>query len=368
MHHALHCDPGMSRFFDSCNFLPMASMVFNGCEIFGKAIDNPRLMAKFNLSINGERMMNTCIYANSSGDFANIVEQANITNANEFKLANTILGGFSKEAARLGFTNTTQDLLLAQYGSFLSQKLVSNQEVDKYEVSPNFANIQIAAENVAANIKKSVTTFNDIFTNKESTCGSLAKSPPTATSATQDLCIIMPSTPFANFAQRPWFSATTQPMKDSIQNLTKAEDSYTTIIKDFTNEVSSTAADSLLSKEDALLSKYKSAVTEYASIITIWKDVTDFVDSDPINSNINALFNCRIVRSQVLYVRYAICNDFVNNFGMQSFYLGLLGLVTSILGVFMCIQLRLIDRDKNKLPAHMKKDSEPTVEMNELML
>ena len=93
-----------------------------------------------------------------------------------------------------------------------------------------------------------------------------------------------------------------------------------------------------------------------------------FIESPEVSSNYSKLFDCKIVKREILLVRYSLCSSFTETFSNQSFILNFLGPTIVLLSIMMCCQLSMIERDKNKLPAHMKTDTDPTVEMNELML
>lgn len=81
-------------------------------------------------------------------------------------------------------------------------------------------------------------------------------------------------------------------------------------------------------------------------------------------------FDCTVLRRKMNHLKDSVClpDYFAQNFARVSVLLLFLGPAMVMLGVCMCCQIRISDRDKNKMPAHMKKRQQVHIEINELML
>ena len=89
-----------------------------------------------------------------------------------------------------------------------------------------------------------------------------------------------------------------------------------------------------------------------------------------MNSGVSGTLDCTILKRKMNYLKDAVCmpGNFANQIATLSFYLVVMGPLLVMLGLCMCCQIRLADRDKYKMPAHMKKRQQIQIEINELML
>lgn len=81
-------------------------------------------------------------------------------------------------------------------------------------------------------------------------------------------------------------------------------------------------------------------------------------------------FDCSILKRKMNNLKDSMClpDNFAATFTQITILLLVLGPSLVCLGVCMCCQIRIADRDKNKMPAHMKKRQQVHIEINELML
>ena len=89
-----------------------------------------------------------------------------------------------------------------------------------------------------------------------------------------------------------------------------------------------------------------------------------------IGGGVEKVFSCSIVRKEILLMRDAVCGygNSQERMALIATYMMVIGPILVYLGICMCCQIRISNRDRNKMPNHMKKRNEITIEINELML
>lgn len=343
----------------------LSGILVNSCEIFDRSLTDSSLMKQLQVSNQVKLVFDTCIYANSSGEFLNIMNETNKQSSTHLNLSFQLLKGFTNSSQIDATTKKSSDsIAVGLFDGYLRDDILSFKSIDRYASTASYTDIQSAIIKLNNDISNKV---KDVFAMHKDRCMTLSKySPPESMNYAGDLCLLLPNVT-ENISNRNWYSTLTADEKKRVDNMKIAQQNYSATVKDVSDRFSQGTTTPAFRTRD-LFSKYQSSMASYADIRSFFNEAARFFESDPVNSSASVLFNCKIVRNQLQYVRSAICGDFADTFAMQSFWLGILGLCTALLGVCMCIQLRLIDRDKNKLPSHMKTDTKPSVELNELML
>jgi hypothetical protein len=79
--------------------------------------------------------------------------------------------------------------------------------------------------------------------------------------------------------------------------------------------------------------------------------------SGDMKKGITGILDCTILKKKLHHLKDSVCmpGNFADTFASLSFYLLIMGPFLVLLGICMCCQIRLADRDKHKMPSHMKK-------------
>lgn len=347
-------------------FVIFSGIMVNTCELFGRALTDPNMMTQLQVTSQVQKVFDTCIYANSSGEFLNIMEENDKQSIDDLNLAYQILSGFTNSTridAQISKSNST--IAVGMYDGHLQSNILTYKTIDQYSPATPYNDLQTAMNKLKVTLKGKI---GDTFAMADQYCavGSNISPPADMKADNSNMCLLLPNIT-AKLSDRSWYASLTATEKSQIDGMKKSQENYTDTIKYYVGNYSGSPTTPGIMTQD-LFTKYKDSMADYKNIRGFFSEAAKFFEADPINSNKSVLFNCTIVRNQVLYVRSALCGQFIDTFSMQSFWLGILGLCTSLLGICMCVQLKLIDRDMNKLPNHMKTDTEPCIEMNELML
>jgi hypothetical protein len=341
----------------------ISAVMFNGCELFDKALDDPTSMKSFQLGSMIDKLTDVCLYKNSTGDMITILDTAN---SQAFTDAQRLVGGFTNTSRLTVFNTTTNDKLsINQYNVLLNSSYLLFLPTAPYvdSTSDLTTNVNQASDLIKGTFKDNLMGLLETQDPCRSKPKYVKDPDPPAQDNGNSACVILPQFSLADYSQRypiPMFG--TQNIS-FINNVKQCQLNYSNYIGGLNNK--SFVA---VNHTNTLRNSLGEAFTQTQDIRFAFNETRQFIEASPINSSFSTLFNCRILRQEFLLLRFAVCGTFTDRFAGQSFWLSLLGPIMAALGVSMCCQLRMVERDKNKLPAHMMKDAKPILEINELLL
>lgn len=148
-------------------------------------------------------------------------------------------------------------------------------------------------------------------------------------------------------------------------SLKKCVDDYRVKITNVKNGFRQTSTPKVITNSRKLVAKIAEALkernvdneltTDLASILKTMKSSVMFTGD--MKTGITGTLDCTILKRKLHHLKDSVCNpnNFADNFASLSFYLLIMGPFLVLLGICMCCQIRLADRDKHKMPSHMKK-------------
>ena len=345
----------------------ISAVMFNGCELFDKALDDPTSMKSFQLGTMIDKLTDVCLYKNSTGDMITILDTAN---SQAFTDAQRLVGGFTN-TSRLTVFNTTTNAGLAmdQYRAALASNVNFQPTAAYVDPTSDLTTCTNTASNII-NWKYSQNVMGLIENVGVCTIPKQFVREPEVNPATNpdslissNACVVLSKFSLADYSRR--YSQTELGTSNItyINNVKQCQLNYSNYIGGLNTKATAAATTT-----GSLRSKLGDAFTSTNNIRTAFTETRQFIEASPINSQFSTLFNCKILRQEFLLLRFAVCGTFTDRFAGQSFWLSLLGPIMAALGVSMCCQLRMVERDKNKLPAHMMKDTKPAIDFSELLL
>jgi len=342
----------------------VSAVIFNGCDLFDKGLEDPTSMKSFQLGGQIDKMIDVCLYSNSTGDIISILDS---TNSQAFTDVKKLIGGFMNSSRLSTLDAMTNDRLsINGFALTVNGTYVPYKETAPY-VDPA-ADLTVCAKTASDLISAKYTSNVLGLLETSGDCKLKTQYVTDVTSAgsntalrSVDACVVLTKYSLTDYGLR--YDVLETDKLITLNNTKQAELSYTNFIT-LLNSKLKPAADQSSDLRNLLSRGYQATMP----IRNALNETRFFIEASPINSQFNTLFNCKIMRQEFLLLRYAICGDFTDRFAGQSFWLSIIGPMMALLGISMCCQLRMVERDKNKLPAHMIKDSKPTVDMNELLL
>ena len=345
----------------------VSTVFVNGCDLFDKGLEDRNLMKTFNFGPMFDKMMDSCLYSNSSGDITELIKQTEAEGP--FSSALLLFAGFLNSSNYTAIATMTDDSLeTRKYFNNLTQ--IAVKVLDPYELPAEDLKNRIGAINP---VLSSATGNGNTVQMDEETCritsqtNSMNDASPLPTyKNVSSYCLVLPTyNVVTNFSDRYTIAPS---IITDLNSLKKCQLNYSALVTNLNKDMDPSIATTPTAISVDMRQSISSA---FANLTSLRNDLTEpclFMESGPIFSNYQRLFNCSIVRPQILFMRSQLCGTFTDEFSAQSFWLHILGPLISLLGIFMCLQLRIVVRDMNKLPAHMKTETDPAVEMNELML
>lgn len=350
-------------------FVTISAVMYSACDLLDRSLAQPKLIKTFNLGSTVEKLIDTCFENTTNSNMINIMNETSAYPGIHRVLQ--LVAGFTNSSLVSKILSEPSTSISQHVEALDKMTFTKFDKVDQYEINEQSieANLNSAQKFVGAK------TGNRIELN-EINCGDATSSvrengaPFSYSYKNMDpkYCVVMPQYNITDYRLR-WNNLTLSDSEiKNLNNLQNGIRNYSALISRLHGDLLDTVAGSptkltLKLKEDLRVASDK--ISEPRSLLV---NPLAFIESPEVNSNYSKLFDCKIVKREILLVRYSLCSSFTETFSNQSFILNFLGPTIVLLSIMMCCQLRMIERDKNKLPAHMKTDTDPTVEMNELML
>lgn len=344
----------------------VSTVFVNGCDLFDKGLEDRNLMKTFNFGPMFDKMMDSCLYANSSGDITELIKQTEAEGP--FSSALLLFAGFLNTSSYAFHTGLgIEEMETKKYFNVIEP--MSGKSLDSYEIEAEDLKRRMASINpnlITVTGNGNIVQMDEEECRKTSTTNSENdKSPAPTYKNNTSYCLVLPTYPVTNFADRYTIDAG---LITQLNALKKCQMNYTDLVTRMNNSLTPQQPTTPTAISIDLKQNIAASYNNLTNLRIDLNEPCGFMESAPITSNYSRLFNCSIVRPQILFMRSQLCGTFTDEFSAQSFWLHILGPLISMLGIMMCLQLRIVVRDMNKLPAHMKTDTDPAVEMNELML
>lgn len=345
--------------------LVVGAVMVNGCSLFDEAINKPQNMKNFNFGSTFDRMLDTCFYKNSTGDIINVIESEKIRN--RILALRHLLDGLTHERELIGLAQKKkEDLEINLYFKPIKNMLEGKADLAGY--IPKEEGFQPNLMAIKDNLKK--LTENVLFYSTKM-CPADMENTDQNTDETykrdKAFCIGL-STYSVNWANRyKDINGFTEKMAGQLETLQKCAKSFKEINQNIVLNL--TGKDKSISKEyETFVTKYQENYGHLKMAREAMKNTIAFMEAPAIDSKFAKIFNCKMLRQEILFLKSSLCGKFTDSVAMQGAALTTLGVLVTILGFAMFNQVRMMERDKNKLPAHMKTDTDPAIQMNELML
>ena len=353
----------------ACAFVTISAVMYSACDLLDRSLAKPKLIKNFNLGSTVEKLIDTCFENTTSSNMINIMNETSAYPGIHRVLQ--LVGGFtnSSRISQIVEEGTTR---VNEHVEALGKKTVTKfNEVDPYEIKE-----QGILENLAIVHKFVNAKTQNLIELNEDNCKSASNtvrenSAPFSYSyrnADSSYCVVMPQYNITDYRLR-WNNLTLNDGEiGTLNSLQNGIRNYSALVTRLHGDLLETVPGSPTKLTVKLKEDLRNAFRNLNEARSVLKEPLAFIESPEVDSNYSKLFDCKIVKREILLVRYSLCSSFTETFSNQSVILNFLGPTIVLLSIMMCCQLRMIERDKNKLPAHMKTDTEPTVEMNELML
>ena len=353
----------------ACVFMTVSAIIYSSCDVLDRSLIFPSTIKSFNLLPEVNKLMDTCFNNHNDNNMIHIMNETNSYEGLQQLLR--LISGFTNGTISEHIRNMDQSSLpISTYSDYIRRIGPPLYDtIDEYEIPDE-------------GITKNKDVQNPYYVQKTHNYLVLSKDKcPSQVQNTEDngnpswefknqetYCIVMPTYKIQDYKDRYTSAKVPQPNIDDLNSLGRCITNYTDLTKRMQDFLSKSTSTSPISTTISLRDKLSQALSKMSEAKTILKSPLNFIESKEVNSSYSKLFDCRIVKKEMLLLRYSICHKFYHSLSKQSTVLYVLSPTIVLLSIFMCCQLRIIERDKNKLPAHMKTDTDPTVEMNELML
>jgi hypothetical protein len=333
----------------------LLSVIFiNLCFYFEKSINDPTydIISKFGGTSNSlpvKALLDNCIYPTATGNISSII---GVDMMAPFNDAMKMLTGFSDVTPITTLTsipsaNRALSVYLKDVVDFRTFSRVLGTSVSDQDLEANLNQVNPGLSTSCDNevqLLASKCTKNPIWQTGDAQTLNNNKG--------QNMCVPMPA--FASTYDLRYPSG--NPCSSFVlplNRLNSAINSYTAGLQKLQNALSSDAGNPKAA-HDLMFDQ----LTQAKNSMGVFKDALPktkkFLNSPQVKNLFENLLNCRILRSEIMIVKGAVCGDFAHSFASSSYFLGWMGPALCLLACCMCCQLRIVKKQSEERDAGEK--------------
>jgi hypothetical protein len=333
----------------------LLSVIFiNLCFYFEKSINDPTydIISKFGGTSNSlpvKALLDNCIYPTATGNISSII---GVDMMAPFNDAMKMLTGFSDVTPITTLTsipsaNRALSVYLKDVVDFKTFSRVLGTSVSDQDLEANLNQVNPGLSTSCDNevqLLASKCTKNPIWQTSDAQTLNNNKG--------QNMCVPMPA--FASTYDLRYPSG--NPCSSFVlplNRLNSAINSYTAGLQKLQNALSSDAGNPKAA-HDLMFDQ----LTQAKNSMGVFKDALPktkkFLNSPQVKNLFENLLNCRILRSEIMIVKGAVCGDFAHSFASSSYFLGWMGPALCLLACCMCCQLRIVKKQSEERDAGEK--------------